>query len=164
MFKINEVIFYGMAGVSTIVDITTGTYLKNKMQKYYVLHPLNIENTTIKIPVDSSVVMRIPMTKQEADALLENWDGLEEIWVENPKERGKILDGKIHEGNPEIWAQIIKTFQQKKQEYRQRNKKMALSDGAVENNARRLLCDELSYVYDCTLEEVMEMIDRKASS
>lgn len=139
MFKINDVIFYGMAGVCKVVDITTGTFLKNKRQKFYVLEPLNTENTTIKIPVDSSVVMRKPMSKQEAEALLKRWSELEEIWVENPKERGKILDERIHEGNPEIWARIVKTFQLKKQEYRQRNKKLAVSDGTVEESAKRLL-------------------------
>lgn len=164
MFKVNEEIFYGMVGVCRVVEITSGISMKNKMQKYYVLKPLNIENTTIKIPVDSSVVMRKPLIKEEADALLENLDTLEEIWTENPKERGKLLDEKIHEGNPEIWIRIIKTYFHKRQDYRQKNKKMAVSDNAIEGNAKRLLCDEVSFAYQCSLEEAEELIMDRLSS
>lgn len=162
MFEVNENIFYGMVGICKVSDIRKGKYLGNVSKEYYVLQPLQMKDTVIKIPTDSTaVVMRKPMSYDEAERLLCKLGEMEENWVDNPKERSKKYDEKIREGNPEEWVRIIRTYYVKKQEYRQKNRKLAISDGTIENNARRLFHDEISYVYHCEPENVEELIRTK---
>lgn len=52
MFKINDVVVYGTQGICKIVDIEEKTVSKVS-KKYFVLKPVNNNDSTIFLPTDN---------------------------------------------------------------------------------------------------------------
>ena len=60
MFKVDDYIMYGITGVCKVIDITNEKFINGEKRDYYVLSPIQNNNTIIKIPLDNN---KIPMRK-----------------------------------------------------------------------------------------------------
>ena len=89
MFEIGDFIVYGNNGICEVKDVTTIS-MQNapKDRLYYLLSPLHRKESKIFTPVDSGkTVMRAVLTKEEANALIDDIPEIEELWVSNDKLR-----------------------------------------------------------------------------
>ena len=87
MFSVGEYIVYGTTGVCRIESVgpmqMSGV---SKEKLYYTLAPLYSKGSKVFIPVDNDkVIMRPVLTKEEAQALVEEIPKIELLWVADEK-------------------------------------------------------------------------------
>ena len=111
MFEIGDFIVYGNTGVCEVKDITT-IRMKDVPEDrlYYLLSPLHRKESKIFTPVNSGkTVMRAVLTREEADALIDDIPGIEELWVGNDKLREEMYKETMKSCSCRDWIKIIKT-------------------------------------------------------
>ena len=89
MFHKGDYIVYGITGPCLITDVTRLSMPGcDGKRKYYVLRPVNSAKSTIYSPVDNDkVTIRQIMTQEEAETLLSEIPGIQQIHVGNDKLR-----------------------------------------------------------------------------
>lgn len=70
MYKPGDMIIYGSTGVCRVKEITTPDFEKDKSKQYYALEPV-YQDGVIYTPVDTKVFMRAVITKEAANALID---------------------------------------------------------------------------------------------
>lgn len=76
MYQPGDMIIYGSTGVCKVTEITTPDFEKDKEKLYYALEPV-YQDGIIFTPVDTKVFMRPVLTKEEADALIDQIPSME---------------------------------------------------------------------------------------
>lgn len=102
MFVSGEYVVHGYNGLCLVENVThlnmSGI---NKDALYYILRPLNSEESKIYLPVDSDkMVSRRIMTKEEAAQFLEQIDNVELFWNPNHKFREEMYKTAMKTGMP----------------------------------------------------------------
>ena len=89
MFQINDVVVYGAQGVCKIVGIQEQK-IDGTSKTYFVLKPADDRGATFYVPTwneKALAKMRIVMTKQDVDALIDSMQNKKPAWIENENER-----------------------------------------------------------------------------
>ncbi len=163
MFEKGDFIVYGNTGVCEVKDITT-LNMKDvpKDRLYYLLSPIYRKESKIFTPVDNSkTVMRAVLTKEEADALIDNIPEIEELWVSNDKLREEKYKETIKSCECKDWIKIIKTLYLRKQERIAQGKKTTAMDERYLRAAEENLYSELSLALGIPKAEMEEYITRR---
>lgn len=148
MFEKGEYISYGRSGVCKVEDIThlniSGI---DKKKLYYVLAPLNTKGSRIYFPVDKeNANARKLITEKEAWELLEEIQGIPQIWINNEKLREDSYKQALNSGDYRQWVAIIKTLYLRKQERLLQGKKVAAMDERYLKLTEEALYSELAFV------------------
>lgn len=148
MFEKGEYIIYGRSGICKIEDIT---YLNiagaDKKRLYYVLAPLNIKGNRVYFPVDKeNANARRLITLQEAWALLDEIQDIQEIWVANEKLREESYKQALNSCDYRQWVAIIKTLYQRKKSRVSQGKKIGATDERYLKLTEDALYGELAFV------------------
>ena len=165
MFKVGDLIIYGIHGVCRVKDITKldwDTAFKDR--DYYVLEPL-YKGDTVYVPVDNDkVYMRPVMTKSE---VLELIDTMPDVDTEPYKARSiqqlaryyqAALDS--HEMTDLIkLTKIIYTKRVETEKQGKQSKTLSQIDEKYMEHAENLLFGEIAAVLDIPRDEVLEYID-----
>lgn len=147
MFEKGEYISYGRSGVCKVEDIThlniSGI---DKKKLYYVLAPLNTKGSRIYFPVDKeNANARKLITEKEAWELLEEIQGIPQIWINNEKLREDSYKQALNSGDYRQWVAIIKTLYLRKQERLLQGKKVAAMDERYLKLTEEALYSELAF-------------------
>ena len=70
MYQPGDMIIYGSTGVCCVKEITTPDFEKDKSRQYYAMEPV-YQDGVIYTPVDTKVFMRAVISKDEANALID---------------------------------------------------------------------------------------------
>ncbi|MGN0243929.1 MAG: CarD family transcriptional regulator [Lachnospiraceae bacterium] len=156
MFKIGDYIVYGLQGLCKVDNITTlemnGV---DKKKQYYVLSPLQSKGSTIYTPTDSEKVkMRKALSKAEAEELLDEILNLDEIWIDNEKQREEQYKVALRSGDCRKWVSIIKTLYLRKQQRLSEGKKITATDERYLKQAETNLYSELSFALEIPEDEM----------
>lgn len=156
MFEKGEYVVYGNAGVCEIMDVTSldmeGT-TKNRL--YYILSPRHQKDSKIFTPVDGNkTVMRAILTKEEADALIDDISDIEELWVKDDKLRETKYKETMRSCDCRDWIKVIKTLYIRKQERIAQGKKTTAMDDKYLKMAEDNLYSELSVALMTPKEEL----------
>lgn len=148
MFEKGEYISYGRSGVCRVEDIThlniSGV---DRKKLYYVLAPLNTKGSRIYFPVDKeNANARKLITEKEAWELLEEIQGIPQIWINNEKLREDSYKQALNSGDYRQWVAIIKTLYLRKQERLSQGKKVAAMDERYLKLTEEALYSELAFV------------------
>ena len=85
MFEKGSYVIYGGTGVCEVVDVTTmdiDGIPKDRL--YYVLKPNEQKSGKIYTPVENQkAVLRRIISREEADALIDDIPNIEDVWVPN---------------------------------------------------------------------------------
>lgn len=149
MFKIGDVVIYGIQGVCKITNFETKAIGKNTV-KYYVLKPVFNENTSLFVPVDNSTLtskMKYILTKQQAQDLLNNASDIKKINFDNENQKREQSRLILSNGDREQLIAIIKTIKHEKDVRNQSGKKLNVMDEQTLHKAEQLLYNELSFVF-----------------
>lgn len=160
MFEIGDFIVYGNNGICEVKDITTIS-MKDapKDRLYYLLSPLHRKESKIFTPVDNGkTVMRAVLTKEEADALIDDIPDIEELWVSNDKLREEKYKETMRSCECRNWIKIIKTLYLRKQERIAQGKKTTAMDDRYLRMAEDNLYSELAFALGIPRDEMNQYI------
>ncbi|MCI8586549.1 MAG: CarD family transcriptional regulator [Lachnospiraceae bacterium] len=148
MFEKGEYIIYGRSGICKVEDIT---YLNiagaDKKRRYYVLAPLNIKGNRVYFPVDKKDAnARRLITRQEAWALLDEMQDIQEIWITNEKLREDSYKQALNSCDYRQWVAIIKTLYNRRKARVSQGKKIGATDERYLKLTEDALYGELAFV------------------
>ena len=163
MYKIGSIVVYGTEGLCKICDITERTFGK-ETSEYYVLSPLSNEAETVFVPKNNEKVlkrMRSILSRERASELLEAAPSEYGEWVENDRERQQIYKQILLCGSSEDLLMMTRALYLHQIELLERGKKLHAADERFLKDAEKMLFEELAYVYNITVAEVLPLITRK---
>ncbi|MEQ8174125.1 MAG: CarD family transcriptional regulator [Syntrophomonadaceae bacterium] len=158
MFKINDYVVYGLMGICRIVDIGKDEYNIGDETEYYVLHPLNSKNMTIRVPVNNPKTMRATVTKNEVLSLIATMPQKETIWIDNEMQRANTYKTALKTGKPEEYIKIIKTLYLEKKARSLKGKKLTNTDEDMLKTAEKHLHEEFALALNISTSEVVPYI------
>lgn len=159
MFNVNDYIMYGTTGVCQITDIKKGKVAGNAEAEYYILNPVYEKNTTIMIPVNNQkVFMRILITRQDIEKLIEQIPLIKGTWINDDRMRNKEFKEALHTGKCEELIRLIKEIGLKREEKMEIGKKLRKSDEDIIKSAEKLLFEEFSISLQIPIEKVKQYI------
>ena len=155
MFNVGDKIVNKNGKVCEIVKIETVDYGVGP-KTYYVLRPCFSSNKSLKIhvPVDQEANLRPTMTKEEVEALLVQVPTIDTIWYTNPKVRKAKFKELSTSGEPIEIFRLIKSFLEKKEEYRVERKALSFTDENFLKELRVNIFNEIAIALNMSLEEV----------
>lgn len=162
MFEIGEYVVYGTTGVCTISAVgPLSMHGVDRKKKYYTLQPLH-QDGSVYIPVDSDKMklMRTPLSHQQAEELLRRIPEIApcDIRQFNYKQRTDAFTAALHENNCDSLVGVIKAVNQKKRHFREKQQYNA--DNNFLKRAINLLCGELSYALELSMEEAKALLEQ----
>ena len=163
MYKIGSIVVYGTEGLCKICDITERTFGK-ETSEYYVLSPLSNEAETVFVPRNNEKVlkrMRPILSKERASELLEAAPSEYGEWVENDRERQQMYKQILLCGSSEDLLMMTRTLYLHQIELLERGRKLHAADERFLKEAEKMLFEELAYVFNITVAEVLPLITRK---
>ena len=160
MFQKGEYIVYGQHGICLVEDITHLNMSEADEKKlYYVLVPVGTRGSRIYYPADrENRNARYLMTKEEALSLLEEFPALEKIQVGIEKLREDTYKKALYSGNQKIWASLLKTLYERKQDRLKTGKRIASVDERYQKMVEEALCGELAFVLGKTKQELKQVL------
>ena len=161
MFKVGDYVVYGNTGVCRIEDIGPLS-IGSSDKDYYTLVPVYGRNSRLYVVVDSDkVVIRPIMTKQESDALIDEMENIDTLWIGDEKKREEIYKETMKTCDCKAWVQILKTLYMRKMDRQAKGKKVTSSDERYLHLAEDNLYGELAFSLEMPKEKVGEFILEK---
>ena len=168
MYQIGDLIVYNSGGVCRVADIgpLEGIFAADEDRPYYTLHPL-FDNGVIRVPVDSKVFMRPVISKEEADALIEQIPAMRAdtgCSSNSPQLLSEHYRTFFASHRCEDLLTLIKTVYTKSQRAGSRGKGMGRTDQHYMQRARDLVEQEFSVALGIPLADVSDYIARKVEA
>lgn len=160
MFKVNDVVFYGVHGVCVIEEISEKK-LFGSVGKYYTLKPVCSNKSKVFVPVDredKTVALRRVIAGEEINEIISELKNAESIWIPNDAERKPHFTEIIKHGTKKEIASPIKTVYEQRDKLASKKKKMHAADERAFTEAEKILYDEFAYVLGIGREEVTQFI------
>ena len=112
MFSKGEYVIYGNAGVCEIIDISTlDIHGAPKDKLYYILKPVNQNESKVFTPVDNTkVVIRKLISKEDIEALIGDIPNIQELLVKDEKLREQTYKDCIRSCQCRNLLSLIKTI------------------------------------------------------
>lgn len=161
MFSKGELIMYGSSGVCRVEEVATADHLSSgdKERLYYKLAPL-YGSGFIYIPVDTAVFMRPVLTREEAEALIDQIPSIKEENCQglDPRALAEKYRATLNTHECADLVQLIKSVYSKNQALADNGKKPGKTDQEYMKRAEGLLHGELAVALEIPVEQVEEYI------
>ncbi len=161
MPDIGSYVIYGANGICIVKDKRKEKLCGTK-NEYYILSPVDSNNSTIYVPADNSALvakMKSILSKNEIISLIADIGDDEISWQSDNKLRkeefGRILD----KGDRKELLKLIKCIYLKKKELNSSNKKLWAADEAALKRAEKIINAEFSLVLEISPEDVPSFIE-----
>ena len=142
MFNVGEYVVHGNDGVCKVeaVEPMSGTD-----RIYYTLVPVYSSGSKLFVPTDSTkVVTRAVISKNEVKKLMDEWDDIDVLSVENDKKREEVYKAALRSCDCRQWVKLIKTSYQRNQMRMANGKKATTSDERYLHMAQENLFGEMA--------------------
>ena len=166
MFKVDDIVTYGINGVCKIVAIEEKNLMGTK-KDYMVLKPLNGDKSTFYVPVDNDnllSIMKKLLSEDEINQLIDSMPNEKILWINNERERKERYRQIIAGGNHSELISMIKAIHFEKQDREEKGKKLHISDERFLKEAEKILYDEFRYVLKLSEHELVSCIIEKIES
>ncbi len=148
MFEVGDYVVHGNNGVCKVEAVETMDQKNmgaDQKRMYYTLVPVYTSGSKLFVPTDSKkVVTRSVMTKREVKKLLEDWNEIDTLMIENDKNREEIYKQALKSCDTRQWVRLIKTSYQRNQSRMENGKKATTSDERYLHLAEENLFGELA--------------------
>lgn len=157
-FKAGDHIVYDTYGICEITEVKKITLVSGTpFQPYYVLRPLSADHSTYYVPCANEALcnkMRLPMDKEEIDALLSESISTSVKWIENRQLRSEKAREIIRNGvTPDLIA-LIRCLYERKLSLKKNGKALSATDESLLSSCEKLVSEELSFSLDIPIDEV----------
>ncbi len=163
MYEKGNYVIYGGKGVCEVMDVKTMNIdgiPKDKL--YYVLKPYAQKSGMIYAPVDSQkTVMRKIITKEEADALIEDIPNIEDVWVANERQREEHYKECLRTCQCRDLVRVIKTLYRQQKRRVAMGKKPTATDDRYMKQAEDSLYSELSLSLGIPRSDMVQYINSR---
>lgn len=156
MFKVNDVVIYGSAGICKIVDIRDEK-LGDEVNKYYILKPVFDEKNTFFVPVlNENLTSKIHdiLTYDEALEFAKKMRDIEPLWIDNDKERYVTYKTTLDRGSREEIVSVVKALREREASLFRSGKKLRGSDETTMRQGDKIIKNELAYVLGVPANEI----------
>lgn len=160
MFKVDDIVVYGINGVCKIVEIEEKDLMGSK-KKYLVLKPLNGDASTYFIPTDNKKLLEKihkVLSEDEINQLIDSMPNEKEIWIDSEKQRKELYKKIIADGQRLELIRMIKAIYLERKEREKKGKCLHISDERFLKDAEKLLYSEFQYVLKLSENELMSYI------
>ena len=146
MFEVGDFVVHGNSGVCRVDAVQTMDGIGADRQRvYYTLVPLYTSGSKLFVPTDSKkVIIRSVMTKKDVKKLMDEWNEIETLRVENDKNREEVYKEALRSCDSRQWVRLIKTSYQRNQTRIEKGKKATTSDERYLQMAEENLFGELA--------------------
>ena len=146
MFEVGDFVVHGNSGVCRVDAVQTMDGIGADRQRvYYTLVPLYTSGSKLFVPTDSKkVIIRSVMTKKDVKKLMDEWNEIETLRVENDKNREEVYKEALRSCDSRLWVRLIKTSYQRNQTRIEKGKKATTSDERYLQMAEENLFGELA--------------------
>ena len=163
MFKKGEFVFCGNTGICQIEGITTldldGV---DNLRKYYLMHPVFSNGSSLYKPVDSApTTIRPALVKKEAESLIKEIPSIDIIEITDEKNIEKQYKELIRSSDPKALISLIKTILMRKEARLLKGFKMTALDTRYIKLAEDYLYGELSVALDIPKLEVKDIVSEQ---
>ncbi|MBR6807518.1 MAG: CarD family transcriptional regulator [Clostridia bacterium] len=148
MFKVGDVIKYGINGICRISGITVRDFFGEKME-YYVLTPLDGRDMTFFVPIKNEALtskMQYVLSKDELYLIVDETKGMKTEWIDSDKQRSDVFGKILVSKDRRDLISLVRTIRDKKTELEASGKKLHAADERIMNNAERIIADEFAAV------------------
>ena len=161
MYQAGDYVVKAYTGVCRIEEITHPEGMdvdKNKL--FYLLTPLSDAKMKIYVPVEGSAKgFRKVLNPEEAWKVIHDIPKIEEVHIENEKQREQKYKEAIRECDPERLVSIIKTMYRRKQKRNAQGKKCIAMDERYFKLAEEYLYSELAFALGKNKNEMCKFIE-----
>ncbi len=166
MFAIDEHIIYGNHGVCKVENIgTVSLPMVDKNKIYYTLRPIYKNDAVVYAPVENpKSVIRAILTREEAEALIEEIPKLESVWIPNEKEREAQYKAALKTCDCRELIRIIKTLYERKMDRIRDGKKVTVVDERYFRQAEEQLYGELAFIMEMQRNQMSDYLVSRISS
>ena len=115
VFSVGEYVVHGNDGVCKVeaVEPMSGS---GSDRVYYTLVPVYSTGSKLFVPTDSTkVITRAVISKNEVKQLMDEWEDIELLSVENDKKREEVYKQALRSCDCRQWVKLIKTSYQRNQ-------------------------------------------------
>ena len=157
MFRVDDVIVYGVQGVCKIADTEEKT-VSGVKKTYFVLKPVADGGATIFVPTDNEHVlkkMRRLLTKEEIHQLIRSMPEENPQCIANENERKELYKIILAKGDHLQMIQMLKAIYANKKEREAEGKRWHMSDERFFKDAEQILYNEFQYVLGLNSKEDM---------
>lgn len=162
MFSKGDFVFYASGGICRVEDIQRAPLAGMPEDRvYYVLRSLHDANGITYLPVDCTTVFLRPiLTKEEAERLLAQADGVETITAEDAKSLRNNYQEAMRSYQPDEWLRIIKTIRERtcRQAENARPVKLSETERSFGEEAKKYLYTELSLALELTERQIEQCL------
>lgn len=149
---------YGSTGVCEIEDIRCETF-GGAERTYYVIHPVDGEESTIYCPVDNEKApIRKLLTAEQIHELIRIMPDAEMKWIENDQLRKGKFDEILKRGDHKELVKLIKVLYLNREEKDRAGKKFHIADEKAMKEAEYMLYGEFAHVLKIQPDEVVPFI------
>ena len=160
MFNINETVMYGSSGVCEIVDIQSKRFNGEDVM-YYVIRPIDQDNSTIYCPVNGKARIRKLLTAQEVHNLMSTVPDSQEQWIDNDRRRHDKFSETIKGGDHHEIMMMIKSIRACREEKISEGKRLHSNDERFLRDAESAIYSEFACALDMDIDDVIPMIESK---
>lgn len=161
MFEIGDYVVNASNGICKVEDIVCLNLSSvDRKRKYYLLVPVAEKSAKLYIPQDGKDHgLRVVMTYEEAQEIIERIPFIEELNIEDEKQREQIYKDIIRGGVPEDIMRIVKCMSHRKRDRIAQGKKVTALDDRYYQIAVGNLSAELAFALGKEKEEVRRILD-----
>ncbi|MGL5258945.1 MAG: CarD family transcriptional regulator [Lachnospiraceae bacterium] len=160
--KVGDYIVNKSNGVCRIEDTVTLDYSADKNQLFFLLVPEKEQKAKIYISVENAdAKVRKVMNEASVKALFENFHEIEEVWVENDRERERLYKEATNSCDPQLLIGMIKALNLRSMKRTTEGKKNKAIDEHYFKVAEENLYSEIGFVLKMKVSEVKEMMKEK---
>ncbi len=161
MYQIGETVVAGCNGVCYVESIGPLAMMGKAAagKNYYTLKPCFERGGKVYVPVENEDSrMRPALTKDQAQNLITEISGLEQIWINDEKMRETEYKDAVNSSDPRKLIRIIKTMYYRRKSRIENGKKSTAVDERYFRIAEQRLYDELGLALSMDRDQVKEYI------
>ena len=164
MFEVGDYVVGSSNGICKVEDIVRLNLSSvDRRRKYYLLVPVAEKSAKLYIPQDgTNHGLRLVMTYDEAQDIIARIPFIEEMDIEDEKQREQVYKSIIQSGDPEGIMRILKCITSRKRDRIAQGKKVTALDDRSYQLAARNLSAELAFVLGKEKDEVRGILDEIA--
>lgn len=163
VFKVGDVVKYGVNGICKITDITEKDFC-GEAAEYYVLETMTGYASTYFVPTANEQLtsrMQHLLSREEALEVIAEIPQAKLEWIANDKERAAAFSNILTSNDRRDILRLSGLLYQKKHELESRGKKLHIADERIMLEAERIIGDELSTVLGVKKSEIPTFISER---
>lgn len=166
MFEVGDMVVYGAQGLCRVEQVgPLPMKFADKSKQYYTLRACKSPGMTIYAPVDNpTVVMRAPLTREQAEALIEAIPGIETTHIADNKEREVHYRAALHGCDCRELLRLLKSLHGRHLARVKSGKRDMAIDEKYFRLAQEQLYSELSYALNIAPDAVEDYIASRVAS